>query len=314
MTKEQHEAEKTKKESPKQGILQKLFFGLNLTWPKLIAFSVIIGIFVGILMIIPALKDTSFTRIGAIMHWWVLFGIIIFTNCKKPLEAALKCFVFFLISQPLIYLVQVPFAEMGWGLFGYYRYWFLWTLATFPLAFIGNWAINRNGVWPALILSPAILLVALEGIGEFRQSPQYFLSGVFCVAIIVAIIMGALKAWKLRGIAVIFSIILIVPAYLIFGTKPSDYLFNFEYELDAFGITTEQEWRVESDYGGRIEIIKNYIYDEDGTKTDESYYVISIGGNGELWGKYDVKLISPTETKTCHFEVQKNMNGFSCDS
>lgn len=29
---------------------------------------------------------------------------------KKPLESALKTFVFFLISQPLIYLLQVPFS------------------------------------------------------------------------------------------------------------------------------------------------------------------------------------------------------------
>jgi len=313
MTKEQHKSAETKKETPKQGILQKLFFGLNLTWPKLIIFSVIIGLFVGILMTIPALKDTSFTRIGVIMHWWVLFGIIIFTNCKKPLEAALKCFVFFLISQPLIYLVQVPFAEMGWGLFGYYRYWFLWTLTTFPLAFIGNWAINRNGVLPALILSPAILLVALEGIGEFKHSPQYLLSGIFCVAIIIVIIMGALRNWKLRGITIILSAILMIPLYLIFGSKPSDYNFRFVYDLSQYGITTEQEWRAESDYGGKIETIIDYVYEEDGTQTDQTYYIIDISGNGEQWGKHDIKLISPTETKTCHFEVQRNTDSFSCD-
>lgn len=37
-------------------------------------------------------------------------------NSKDPLDSALKTFVFFLISQPLVYLVQVSFSEMGWGL------------------------------------------------------------------------------------------------------------------------------------------------------------------------------------------------------
>ena len=40
---------------------------------------------------------------------------------------------------------------------------------------------------------------------------------------------------------------------------------------------------------------------------------IDISGNGEQWGKYDAKLISPTETKNCHFEMQKDTNSFSCD-
>lgn len=63
--------------------------------------------------------------------------LIIMANCQKPLESACKTFVFFLISQPLIYLLQVPFSSMGWGLFGYYWNWFIWTLLTFPMAFVG---------------------------------------------------------------------------------------------------------------------------------------------------------------------------------
>ncbi len=41
-------------------------------------------------------------------------------------------FFFFLISQPLIYLLQVPFSSMGFELFIYYKYWFIWTLLTIP--------------------------------------------------------------------------------------------------------------------------------------------------------------------------------------
>ena len=40
-----------------------------------------------------------------------------FEKIRQPLICAAKVFVFFLISQPLIYLFQVPFSQDGWGLF-----------------------------------------------------------------------------------------------------------------------------------------------------------------------------------------------------
>jgi len=86
---------------------------------------------------IPALKYTSFHAIVVTFEMWVLFGIIIIMNSKSNLDSAFKCFVFFLISQPLVYLLQVPFSWQGWGLFGYYKTWFIWTLLCFPMGFIG---------------------------------------------------------------------------------------------------------------------------------------------------------------------------------
>ncbi len=86
----------------------------------------------------------------------IFFAVIIMSNCKKPLESALKTFAFFLISQPLIYLLQVPFSPMGWGLFSYYPYWFYWTLATFPMAFVG-WFIQKKNWLSVLIFSPVFL-------------------------------------------------------------------------------------------------------------------------------------------------------------
>ena len=75
--------------------IKKLFGGIDLTWKKLLIFSVTAGIIPGILLSIPALKDTSFTDNGSSYEWWVFFAIIIISNCKKPLEAACKTFVFF---------------------------------------------------------------------------------------------------------------------------------------------------------------------------------------------------------------------------
>ena len=76
--------------------------------------------------LIPALHYSSFHTIVVSFEVWILFGIIIIMNSKSNLDSALKCFVFFLISQPLVYLIQVPFSELGWMLFGYYKFWFIW--------------------------------------------------------------------------------------------------------------------------------------------------------------------------------------------
>ena len=102
--------------------IQKLFGGMNLTWPKLIIAALIAGVFTAVMAIIPALHYTSFIAITVTFEVWILFGILIIMNSKSNLDSAWKCFVFFLISQPLVYLIQVPFSSLGWGLFGYYKY------------------------------------------------------------------------------------------------------------------------------------------------------------------------------------------------
>ena len=106
-------------------IIKKIFGGIDLTWKKLILSAIIIAIYTAFVAVIPITKNTSFRDISATFEWWILFGIIIICNSKSNLDSALKCFVFFLISQPLIYLFQVPFSWLGCGLFSYYNYWFV---------------------------------------------------------------------------------------------------------------------------------------------------------------------------------------------
>ena len=104
----------------------KLFGGIKMTWQRVIIFAVIAGVITALAaMLIP--DGNSLHEIAVSLEAWILFAILIITNCKKPWGAALKTFVFFLISQPLVYLIQVPFSWMGWGLFRYYRYWFIIT-------------------------------------------------------------------------------------------------------------------------------------------------------------------------------------------
>ena len=165
--------------------VKKWFGEYNLTWPKVIIFAVLAGVFTAAMAIIPAAEYTSFHAITVSFEVWILFGIFIIMNSKSNLDAALKCFVFFLISQPLVYLLQVPFSYQGWGLFGYYRYWFIWTLLCFPMGFIGYY-MKKGKWWGYLILLPMIVLTAYSYrtyLSDFLfSSPRYVLIALFCAA------------------------------------------------------------------------------------------------------------------------------------
>ena len=131
--------------------LRKVFGGLEMSWRNTIVFAIIMGIWTALMALLVPDGD-SFHDIVVTPEWWVLPAVFIIVNCKKPLEAALKTFVFFLISQPLVYLIQVPFNSLGWGLFGFYPYWLKITLLTFPGAFLG-WFIKHDKWYSGLILS-----------------------------------------------------------------------------------------------------------------------------------------------------------------
>ena len=168
--------------------IKKLFGGIDLTWPKIIIAAVISGIVTAAIAIIPALQYTSFHTITVTFEIWILFGIIIIMNSKSNLDSALKCFVFFLISQPLVYLLQVPFSSLGWGLFGYYKYWFIWTVLCLPMGFIGYY-MKKGKWWGYLILLPMILLTASSYRTYFSDfqfyMPKYILICLFCACAMI---------------------------------------------------------------------------------------------------------------------------------
>lgn len=166
----------------------KIYGGLKMSWLFVIIFAVAAAVLTAAILIIPAFKDTSFAEIGVTLEAWIFFAVIIMSNCKKPLESALKTFVFFLVSQPLIYLLQVPFSSMGWGLFNYYPYWFCWTLATFPMAFVG-WFIQKKNWLSVLIFSPVFLYLGntifLDGKEAVKHFPHMLVATLFCIFQIV---------------------------------------------------------------------------------------------------------------------------------
>ena len=195
-------------------MIKKPFGGIKMTWPVVILFSVAAGVVTALAaMLVP--DGNSFHEIAVSFEAWILFAILIIVNCETPLEAACKTFVFFLISQPLVYLIQVPFSYMGWGLFGYYRYWFIITLLTFPGAFLG-WFIKKENVWSGLILSVMLVLLVLLGMGYLEDTiqnfPRHLVSVLFCFGQIPLYIFGILKDKKARWLAAVISVVAVLAA------------------------------------------------------------------------------------------------------
>ena len=195
--------------------MKKLFGGIDLTWKKLIIFAVICGFYTGVMAMIPATQDTSFRDISISFEWWILFAIIIIVNSKTPLDSAMKVFVFFLISQPLVYLVQVPFSPLGFGLFKYYPAWFQWTVLTLPMAFVGHF-MKKDKWWGLLILAPMLLFLGFHYVSFFGEAihffPNHLLSALFCAVTLIIYPLYIFHDKRIRIAGLILSVLILAAA------------------------------------------------------------------------------------------------------
>lgn len=156
-------------------ILRKIFTRTHISWSFLLIFSVVVGVLVGILNRLPFLQGTSFTDIAVVLDMWIVLAIFIIGNSTSRKDAILKTFVFFLISQPLIYFTEALYEAIFSGVDLFTRtwfyldqyyfhggYWFIWTLLTIPgsaLAF----EIKKDNIFSSLVLSVATCALAFFG-------------------------------------------------------------------------------------------------------------------------------------------------------
>lgn len=187
------------------------FGGLPMTWPIVCGFAVIIGVYVGIINQIPILHDTSFHDIAVTLEWWVLFAVLIVSNCKSAWEAGLKCLVFFLISQPVIFLVELPTIGLDKALYYYTGIWLPISLLTLPggaIAFLAK----RQNVLGAAILGVGNTIVALMGVSYFQQIlkvfPRHLLTVASCAAIVAVTILGMQKKRRTRLLSAAITVLL----------------------------------------------------------------------------------------------------------
>lgn len=291
--KDTKETKKVKEEKPKfsiGGLIKKLFGGFEMTWKRLIIFAVLAGVYTALMaLLVP--DGNSFHDIAVTVEAWVLLAIIVIANCKKPLEAAIKTFVFFLISQPLVYLLQVPFNAYGWGIFAYYPYWFKITLLTFPGAFVG-WYIKKDNIVAGIIFSVAAAILIMTGVGYVSGFSHYFpnhlLSAIYCFAIIPIMAYGLFSKKESRITVFLLSIATLVAAMITIG-----------------GGKMYESYRSLSDYGFEYGN-EPYVQYYSGTKKGEvvvldtgEYYNLKLSGYSG--GEYKFTLEDETG-KQLHFQ------------
>ena len=196
---------------------------LEMNWAKILILAVVTGVYTGVVAMVPALKETSLQDISISFEWWILFGILIILGSKSNRDAALKCFVFFLISQPLVYLTQVVFGSAGWEIFGYYRRWFVWTILTLPVGYMGYY-LKKDKWWGLLIMTPIWLLLGAhvnmfmgETIGFF---PNHLLSLIFCLVTMYLYVFWIFGHKRERWIGVVICTVIVAACVVLnLGTR-----------------------------------------------------------------------------------------------
>jgi hypothetical protein len=230
-----------------KGFFDKLFGGIRMTWLKVIIFAIVTGTLTAAIAIwVP--DGNSIHNIAVYPEAWALFAMLIIMNCEKPLEAGLKVFAFFLISQPLVYLLQVPFYEGGWSIFNYYGYWFKITLLTFPGGVLA-WFVKRKDIIAALILSVLLVLLVLMGAGYFKtmldKFPYQLLAVLFCFGQVILYITSLLRGKWARLIATLITLGALAFAGIKQARSGQDAMFTEGFKLSLYSYEADSSWSAE---------------------------------------------------------------------
>ncbi len=188
-----------------------------MSWPVVLVFAIIAGVYTGCIMLVGSLDNTSFQDIGVSFEWWVIFAVIIVVNCDKSWEAALKCFVFFVISQPVIYGVEVLAGHLTLEMAIYYYKltWMGMTLLTLPGGFIAYFCKKQN-LLGAIILGMGNTIQAVMGANYVSQAianfPNHLLSAIvsFGSILVMSFYIQKQKVYSLISVIMPLVIVLIL--------------------------------------------------------------------------------------------------------
>lgn len=204
--------------------LKKLFGGLHMGWGALILFALAAGVYTGLINSVHFLNETSFRDIAVTFEWWVVFAVIIVVNCEKPLDAALKCFVFFLISQPLVYVVESPFSDftLEYMLRAYYMpMWFRMTFATLPGGFVA-WYCKKQNIFGAVVLGVGNAIIGAMGVYYAKSLPvtfpRHILTVLFCLAAVIVMPLCVQEKKRERLVTFLVTLILVGAFALLEGS------------------------------------------------------------------------------------------------
>ena len=203
--------------------MKRIFGDLKMSWPIVLVFAVVAGLITGILGSIPATEGTSFRDIAISHEWWVIFAFAIASNSQKNWESALKIFVFFLISQPVVFAIEVLLGQVTADMAIYY-YTSIWgpaTLATLPGGFLAFY-IKKQNPFGWIILGLGNTIQAVYGVHYLASAittpPFHILTAIVCFASIFIMAFQIQQDRKGRvatlsitaGITLLLAVLLIV--------------------------------------------------------------------------------------------------------
>ncbi len=187
---------------------------IKMTWLKVIIMALAFGAGTAAIALIPIFKGTSIYNIAVCFEFWFVPAVLIGINCKKPLEAALKVFVFFLISQPLVYVIQLLFGALSIADFwNYYRYWLVWTFLMLPGGVVVWLGANKSWIGTLDAIVASAFLFFIEFSGHFSTLlndgfPHQLLACIFILVEVVFIILIFAEETKQKIIAFICAALL----------------------------------------------------------------------------------------------------------
>lgn len=201
--------------------MNKLFGHIKMNWLRVIVFAVAAGIYTGAVMLIKPLRGTSFQDIGIAYEWWVIFAVVLVVNCHKGWEAMLKCFVFFLISQPLVYLVQIAAGalEFDKARMYYVHLWLPATILTLPGGLIAYFCKKQNA-FGGIVMGLGNTIQACMGVVYagmvLNRFPYHLLSALVSFVSIFVMTFCIQKKKTGRTLALLLPVVLtlIILAYL----------------------------------------------------------------------------------------------------
>ncbi|MCR5636478.1 MAG: hypothetical protein K6F76_04815 [Clostridiales bacterium] len=280
--------------------IRKLFGGIDLSWKKVIIWAIAAGAYTAIMAMLPIARNTSFADLTVSFEVWILFGIIIIMNSRSPVDSALKCVVFFLISQPLVYLIQDLINQSSLFI-TYYRYWFMWTVATVPMGFIGHY-MKKDKWWGLLILTPILILLGDQFSGYLSKTmfsfPRHLLTTVFCIItlIIYPLCIFKNKINKILGTAV-SGLIITVMTVLCLVNPPV-------YSTDI--LSDGEEYNFDGTYSVYL---TDESYGELNIRYEEAIESYMVHAEFKKAGKTEFVLESPNGEKTT-FDIEIERDTF----
>ena len=268
--------------------MKKIFGGINLTWKKLIIFAICSGVYTAVMAMLPAVQNTSFRDLAETFEVWILFAIFIIMNSTSAKDSALKCFMFFLISQPLVYLVQDIINRSNLFM-TYYRFWILWTIACLPMGYIGYY-MKKDKYWGLAILTPVLVLLGFMLNKYLSETlfffPRHLLTTIFCITTLILYPLVIFKDRKLKTIGSIVSSLIVVIMTFLSLKNPIVYSTKILSDSDEFHFDdTYKAYLVDEKYGDvnihYDELLKAYVVHADFKHGGETELVIE-GINGKI--------------------------------